>query len=102
MLTQSQFEKLDEYCTQNMPDGEIKDIYIQLIDEYEKYIECGSPEECMQRKEWMSMSIEDVRVNFNNFIKEMRKEVEIIRTGAQVEIAASKIKKRKPRKIKED
>lgn len=94
MLTQSQFEKLNEYCTQNMPDGEIKDIYFQLIDEYEKYIESGSPEECMQRKEWMSMSIDDVRVNFNNFVKEMRHEVEIIRADAK--------SNKKPRKIKED
>lgn len=97
MLTQSQFEKLNEYCAQNMPDGEIKDIYFQLIDEYEKYIESGSPEECMQRKEWMSMSIDDVRIEFNNFVKEMRKEVEIIRYGAQVEIAAANIKRRRGR-----
>lgn len=94
MLTQSQFEKLDEYCTQNMPDGEIKDIYFQLINEYEKYIECGSPEECMQRKEWMSMSIDDVRVEFNNFVKAMRHEVEIIRADTK--------SNKKPRKIKED
>ena len=89
----------------NLPDCEERELLFKLLCEYVEYKECGTPEECIQRKEWMSMSIDDIREGFNNFTKEMRKEVELIRAGAQVEIAAANIKRGKgrPKKIyKED
>lgn len=68
---------------QNMPDGREKDLLNQLLWEYGKYTECGTIEDCQQRKEWMSMSIDDIRKNFFQTVKGMREEVEYIREDAQ-------------------
>lgn len=71
---------------QNMPDGREKDLLNQLLWEYSKYTECGTIEDCQQRKEWMSMSIDDIRKNFFQTVKGMRQEVEYIREDAQTPV----------------
>ena len=103
MLSNSQIHKVSKYYL-DLPDCEERDLFFKLISEYEDYKKCGTPEECMQRKEWMSMPIDDIRKGFNSFINEMKKEVEIIRAGSRVNDAASKIKRGRgrPKKIKED
>lgn len=71
MLSNSQISKIAVYVL-NLQDSEEKELLSKLINEYVDYKECGTPEECIQRKEWMSMSIDDIRMNFNSFVKEMR------------------------------
>ena len=51
----------------------------KMIYEYRQYTRSGSPEDCAQRKEWMKMSYEDIRMNFNSTIKALRQEVSDIR-----------------------
>lgn len=51
----------------------------KMISEYRQYTRLGSPEDCAQRKEWMEMSYEDIRMNFNSTIKALRQEVSDIR-----------------------
>lgn len=66
-----------------MPDCPEKELLNLLLWEYGKYIECGTIEDCQQRKEWMSMSIDDIRKIFFQTIKGMRQEVEYIREDTQ-------------------
>lgn len=51
----------------------------KMISEYRQYTRLGSPEDCAQRKEWMEMSYEDIRKNFNNTVNALRNEVTDIR-----------------------
>lgn len=95
MLSNSNMFKLWTYVS-DLQDCEEKTLLFDLITEYKKYTDCGTPEECMQRKEWMSMSIDDIRVNFNSFVKEMQNEVKCIREEVKT------TKKKSGRKKKED
>ena len=82
MLDTLQMSDLLTY-QQKMPDCPEKELLNQLLWEYRKYAECGTIEDCQQRKEWMSLSIDDIRKNFFQTIKGMRQEVEYIREDAQ-------------------
>ena len=93
MLDVLQLSKLISY-QQNMPAGPEADLLNQLLFEYGKYTECGTIEDCQQRKEWMSMSIDDIRKNFFQTVKGMRQEVEYIREDAQ-----SPAKRGRPAKV---
>ena len=64
---------------QKMPDCPEKELLHQLLWEYGKYTECGTIEDCQQRKEWMELSVDDIRKKFNTMVKGMREEVEYIR-----------------------
>lgn len=68
---------------QNMEAGKEKELLHLLLWEYRKYAECGTIEDCQQRKEWMEMSIEDIREKFAAMVKGMREEVEYIRDDAK-------------------
>lgn len=65
---------------ESLPEGREKDLLNDLLFEYSQYTQCGTVEECMSRKEWMSYSIDDIRTNFNNTIKALRDEVDEIRS----------------------
>lgn len=78
MLNMYEIDKL--YTLQEeLIDCDEKDLLGKLLFEYTQYIQCGTVEECQNRKEWMSMSIDDIRVNFNSLVKDLREEVESIR-----------------------
>lgn len=101
MLSNSQINKLCRHYYNDCPDCEEKELFFTLIKEYEDYKKSGSPEDCAQRLDWMSLSYENIRQNFNDFVVEMKKEVDIIRQGAKIEEYAYKIKKGRPSKNKE-
>lgn len=84
-----------------MPDCREKELLHKLLFEYSRYAECGTYEECEQRKEWMSYSIDDMRDMFTKLVKGMREEVEYIRSEY---VPKPKPKKsgRKPKKDGED
>ncbi len=72
--------------------GEDYKLLDDIIYEYCQYRRCGSPEDCEQRKEWMEMSIEDIRKSFNKTLEALRAEVLDIRRESQ--IAKRIVKKR--------
>ena len=74
MLSYKDLSTLQNYCD-TLTDPEIRIILDRLIHEYCQYKQSGSPEDCAQRKEWMEMSYEDIRNNFNNTIQGLRNEV---------------------------
>lgn len=69
---------------ESLPDCREKELLNNLLFEYNQYTQCGTVEECMSRKEWMSYSIDDIRTNFNNTIKALRDEVAVIRNEKTV------------------
>lgn len=78
-----------------LEDTHIKELFSKLLFEYDQYRKCGTVEDCQQRKEWMSMSIDDIRCEFNATVKLLRDEVKFIREEA----SKPKNKKRgRPRK----
>ena len=81
MLSCKDLTTLQNYCD-TLTDPEIRIILDQLIHEYCRYKQSGSPKDCAQRKEWMEMSYEDIRNSFNNIIHGLRNEVAVIRTEA--------------------
>lgn len=82
---------------ESLPESKEKELLDQLLFEYDQYIRCGTVEDCKQRMEWMSYSIDDIRKNFNFIVKELREEVEIIRTN---EVIPPNKKRGRPRKDK--
>lgn len=65
-----------------------------LLFEYQQYRNCGTIEECMERKAWFSLSMDDIRYKFNQLAKVAKEEIEAIRLEQSI-----KPKKRgKPRK----
>lgn len=68
MLTPKELEIVEELCS-SLSDVNRKKALNNLLFEYRQYMRCRSPEECAQRKEWMQMSYEDIRENFNNTVK---------------------------------
>lgn len=73
-----------------------RELLCKLLFEYQQYSDCGTPEDCKQRKEWMELSLEDVRTNFNCIVKDLRDEVKIIKEEAAVN--KDKKKRGRPRK----
>ena len=71
----------------------------KMKSEYRQYTRSGSPEDCAQRKEWMKMSYEDIRKNFNNTVNALRNEVTDIRNSYTDQKPAKK-KVGRPRKNK--
>lgn len=90
MLSYKDLSTLQKYCD-TLTDPEIRIILDQLIREYCQYKQSGSPEDCAQRKEWMEMTYEDIRNNFNNIVQGLRNEV--------YEIKKEAINKTKQKKI---
>lgn len=66
----------------SLPDGREKELLNRVLFEYSQYMDCGTPEDCKDRLDWMKMSPEDIRQKFNFFAKNMREEVEFIREEA--------------------
>lgn len=69
----------------SLPDGRVKELLNNLLFEYSQYTECGTPEDCKQRMEWMKMSPETIRQNWNVVLKGLREEVDYIRENAERE-----------------
>lgn len=67
----------------SLPDGREKELLNRVLFEYDQYTECGTPEDCKERLEWMQMSHEDIRIRLNKLIKGMREEVKYIREDAE-------------------
>ena len=65
---------------ESLPEMKEKELLGQLLCEYIQYIQCGTVDDCKQRMEWMSYSIDDIRNNFNSMVKGLREEVKNIRT----------------------
>ena len=78
MLSYKDLNTLQNYCN-TLTDPEIRIILDQLIHEYCRYKQSGSPEDCAQRKEWMEMSYEDIRNRFNDIVQDLRSEVAVIK-----------------------
>ncbi len=78
MLTPKELEIVEELCG-SLSDVKRKRALENLLFEYRQYARCGSPEVCAQRKEWMEMSYEDIRKNFNSTVKALQREVSDIR-----------------------
>ena len=91
MLSYKDLSTLQKYCD-TLTDPEIRIPLDQLIHEYCQYKKSGSPKDCAQRKEWMEMTYEDIRNNFNGIIQGLRNEVAEIKKEAAAE---TKPKKRK-------
>ena len=91
MLSYKDLSTLQKYCD-TLTDPEIRIPLDQLIHEYCQYKKSGSPKDCAQRKEWMEMTYEDIRNNFNSIIQGLRNEVAEIKKEAAAE---TKPKKRK-------
>lgn len=89
MLSYKDLNTLQNYCD-TLADPEIQIILDQLIHEYCRYKQSGSPEDCAQRKEWMEMSYEDIRNNFNDIVQGLRNEVAEIKKEAASETKPKK------------
>ena len=93
MLSYKDLNTLQNYCD-TLSIVEIRRLLDQLIHEYCQYKQSGSPEDCAQRKEWMEMSYEDIRNNFNNIVQGLRNEVAEIKKEAAAETKPKKRRKR--------
>lgn len=97
MLDYKDLAELQDFCD-SLSDVRRRNLLSQLILEYGQYKRCGSPEDCTQRKEWMEMSYEGIRMSFNEKIQALRNEVSDMKREAAAE---PKPKKRgRPRKNK--
>lgn len=100
MLTPKELEIVEELCS-SLSDVKRKKALNNLLFEYRQYMRCGSPEECAQRKEWMQMSYEDIRENFNNTVKALQREVSDIRES-YADSKPAKKKVGRPKKTKNE
>ncbi len=75
MLNQYEMGELWEF-QKSIPDEEIRELLHQVLFEYNEYTKCGSIEDCINRQEWMDMSLEDVRISFNGLVRDLREEVQ--------------------------
>lgn len=98
MMTFDEMETVVELCD-SLSDVKRKQALDKMIFEYRQYMRSGSPEDCVQRKEWMKMSYEDIRKNFNNTVNALRNEVTDIRNSYTNQKPAKK-KVGRPRKKK--
>lgn len=84
MLDYKDLAELQYFCD-SLSDVRRRNLLSQLILEYGQYKRCGSPEDCAQRKEWMEMSYEDIRMRFNEKIQALRNEVSDMKREAAAE-----------------
>lgn len=84
MLDYKDLAELQDFCD-SLSDVRRRNLLSQLILEYGQYKRCGSPEDCAQRKEWMEMSYEDIRMSFNEKIQALRNEVSDMKREAAAE-----------------
>lgn len=101
MLTFEEMEAVVELCD-SLSDVKRKQALDKMIFEYRQYMRSGSPEDCAQRKEWMKMSYEDIRKNFNNAVNALRNEVKDIRNSYTDQKPAKKKVGRPRKKTTED
>ncbi|WP_443735121.1 hypothetical protein, partial [[Ruminococcus] lactaris] len=90
-----------ELCD-SLSDVKRKQALDKMIFEYRQYMRSGSPEDCAQRKEWMKMSYEDIRKNFNNTVNALRNEVKDIRNSYTNQKPPKKQAGRQRKKTTED
>lgn len=88
----------------SLPDGREKELLNRVLFDYSRYMDCGTPEECRDRLEWMQMSPEDIRQKFNYLVKHTKDEIEYIREEAdrKAEAKYKPTPKKRGRKPKED
>lgn len=86
MLNYNEIDVLKDTCNELVEP--MNELLEQMIYEYEQYIKCGTPEDCMQRKEWMEMSYEDIRKNFNDTVRALQREVTNIKEECTAEVIA--------------
>ena len=101
MMTFDEMETVVELCD-SLSDVKRKQALDKMIFEYRQYIRSGSPEDCAQRKEWMKMSYEDIRKNFNNTVNALRNEVKDIRNSYTNQKPPKKQAGRQRKKTTED
>lgn len=101
MMTFDEMETVVELCD-SLSDVKRKQALDKMIFEYRQYMRSGSPEDCAQRKEWMKMSYEDIRKNFNNTVNALRNEVTDIRNSYTNQKPAKKKVGRPRKKTTED
>lgn len=101
MMTFDEMETVVELCD-SLSDVKRKQALDKMIFEYRQYMRSGSPEDCAQRKEWMKMSYEDIRKNFNNTANALRNEVKDIRNSYTNQKPPKKQAGRQRKKTTED
>lgn len=101
MLTFEEMETVVELCD-SLSDVKRKQALDKMIFEYRQYMRSGSPEDCAQRKEWMKMSYEDIRKDFNNTVNALRNEVKDIRNSYTNQKPPKKQAGRRRKKTTED
>lgn len=101
MMTFDEMETVVELCD-SLSDVKRKQALDKMIFEYRQYMRSGSPEDCAQRKEWMKMSYEDIRKNFNNTVNALRNEVKDIRNSYTNQKPPKKQAGRRRKKTTED
>ena len=101
MMTFDKMETVVELCD-SLSDVKRKQALDKMIFEYRQYMRSGSPEDCAQRKEWMEMSYEDIRKNFNNTVNALRNEVKDIRNSYTNQKPPKKQAGRQRKKTTED
>ena len=101
MMTFDEMETVVELCD-SLSDVKRKQALDKMIFEYRQYMRSGSPEDCAQRKEWMKMSYEDIRKNFNNTVNALRNEVKDIRNSYTTQKPPKKQAGRQRKKTTED
>lgn len=101
MLTFEEMETVVELCD-SLSDVKRKQALDKMIFEYRQYMRSGSPEDCAQRKEWMKMSYEDIRKDFNNTVNALRNEVKDIRNSYTNQKPPKKQAGRQRKKTTED
>lgn len=62
-----------------MEDCKEKELFNTLLFEYNQYTKCGTVQDCQERKEWLSFSIEEIRIRFNQLAKFAKEEIEAVR-----------------------
>ena len=75
------------------PESEEKKLLLKAYMELKAYRNCGTVQECESRKEWMSLSLDDIRENLHEFMRQIREEHEW---------SMQKRKRGRPRKKEED
>ena len=101
MMTFDEMETVVELCD-SLSDVKRKQALDKMIFEYRQYMRSGSPEDCAPRKEWMKMSYEDIRKNFNNTVNALRNEVKDIRNSYTNQKPPKKQAGRQRKKTTED
>ncbi len=95
MLDYKDLSEMSAYCD-SISDDRLRRMFNQMIIEYGRYKRCGSPADCEQRKEWLEMSYEDIRIRFNEIIQALRNEVaDIKKQEATNNLKPKKCKRKK-------